>query len=435
MHKLRKIPFLPFYEIEKEQERRFHDIVSYAYENVPYYRRTIKSLGLKPDNFKKIEDLHKLPIISKNDIQKNPNDFVSQSQGKDSFWVKTSGSTGQPTNVLWSKNFLMVSIGINQRFRDAYASLVKSNRALRKAHLSYPGSGSETLAKYYSQAIWILKHTYYKNVRLFSIFDPPERNYILLKEYNPQIVAGHGSYIGLLFSYMAHNKLDFPNLNVISYSSDSLRDEDRSIIEERYCQVFAHYNAMETSTIGFECEAHRGYHLSIDTCAVDLINKDSLHVSPGEEGEVVVSNLINKGTVLLNYRIGDIGVMREVNDVCECGRNLPMLKNLVGKSDAMIFLQDGTILHPRLFWTIFKKRIKQIFQYKLIQEDFDKYTIFCLLNDEFKEQMDNIERALINDLKGILGESDIKINFVDAMPRSKGGKLRTIESRMSQRKL
>ncbi|MCW3975377.1 MAG: hypothetical protein NWE86_03945 [Candidatus Bathyarchaeota archaeon] len=432
IRKLRKIPFLPFYEIKKEQERRLRDIMAYAYNHVPHYRRTLKSFGLKPENFKKIEDLRKLPIISKADIQKKPNDFISQSQSKDLFWVKTSGSTGQPTKILWSKNFLAASIGLGQRFRDAYASVLKSNRIPKKARISYLGSGSDTLDKYYRQEIWALKYTYYKNLKLFSIFDPPEKNYILLKEFNPQIIAGHGSYIGLLFTYMAQNKLDLPNLNVVTYSSDHLREETRRIIEERYCQVFAHYNAMETSTIGFECEAHRGSHLSIDTCAVELIGKDSLPVSPGEEGEIIVSNLINKGTVLLNYRLGDIGVMDEVDEDCDCDRNLPTLRSLIARSDDIIFLQDGTMLHPRLFWTIFKKWINQILQYKLIQEDFDKYTVFCLLSDEFKDQMDNIERGLIKDLKNVFGESDVKINFVNNLPRSKGGKIRTIESHISQ---
>jgi phenylacetate-CoA ligase len=433
MNKIRKIPFLPYEEIKKEQERRLHNIIDYAYGSVPYYRRTLKNLDLKPENFKTIEDLHKLPLISKEDIQKKPNDFVSPNQ-KDQFWVRTSGSTGQPTNILWSKDFLISTIGIGQRFRDAFASSVKSNKMSKKARLSYPGSGSEILDKYYMQAIWALKYTYYKNknFRMFSIFDSPKKNYILLKKLNPQIVAGHGSYIGLQFSYMAQKKLELPNLNVVTYSSDHLKNEDRRIIEDHYCQVFAHYNAMETSTVGFECEDHRGYHLSIDTCAVDIMNKDGIPASPREEGEIVVSNLINKGTVLLNYRLGDIGVMDDEIETCECGRNLPMLRSLIGRSDDIIALQDGTILHPRLFWTIFKKRINQIIQYKFIQEDYDKYTVFCLLDDEYEDEMDEIERDLTNDLERILGESEIKIRFVSEIPRSEGGKLRSVESRIRQ---
>jgi phenylacetate-CoA ligase len=191
---------------------------------------------------------------------------------------------------------------------------------------------------------------------------------------------------------------------------------------------------METSTIGFECEVHQGLHLSIDTCAVELIGKDSLPVSPGEEGEIIVSNLMNKGMVLLNYRLGDIGAMDEINEDCECGRNLPLLKSLIARSDDIIFLRDGTMLHPRLFWTIFKKWINKILEYKLIQEDFDKYTIFCLLSEEYKGQMDNIEGGLVKVLKNVLGDSYIKINFVDNLPKSKGGKFRAIESRVSQNK-
>ncbi|MCW3975503.1 MAG: hypothetical protein NWE86_04600 [Candidatus Bathyarchaeota archaeon] len=435
MRKLRKIPFLPYYQIKNEQERRLRHIIAHAYENVPYYRRKLKSLGLKPANFKKIEDLHKLPLISRDDIQKKPDDFVSRNKSKDSFWIKTSGVTGQPVNILYSKDFLAASIGIGQRFRDAYSSTIQLNRISKKARFSYPGSGSDTLDKYYMQAFWSLKYTYYKNFRLFSVFDPPNKNYILLNEFNPQIVAGIGSYIELLFRYMVQNGLEMQNLGVVTYASDHLGDDVRSTIEELYCPVFAHYNAIETGTIGFECEAHRGYHLSIDTCAVKLIDKDGSPTTSKEQGEIVVSNLVNKGTVLLNYRLGDVGVMGGDNMDCECGRNLPLLISLIGRLDDIIILQDGTLLHPRIFWTIFKRWLNQIIRYKLIQEDYEKYRVFCMLSDKFGDDINNVEKGLIGDFKKILGESDIKIKFMNKIPSSNSGKFRSIESRIARHAL
>ena len=79
--------------------------------------------------------------------------------------------------------------------------------------------------------------------------------------------------------------------------------------------------------------------------------------------------------------------------------------------------------------------MNQILQYKLIQEDFDRYTVYLLLRDEFKNKTDNIESALIEELGKILGESSIKIRFVSEMPRSRGGKLCYVESYVAQRLL
>ena len=111
------------------------------------------------------------------------------------------------------------------------------------------------------------------------------------------------------------------------------------------------------------------------------------------------------------------------------------LKSLMGRSYDIVVLQDGTLIHPLIFSSLFKKRMNQILQYKLIQEDFDRYTVYLLLRDEFKNKTDNIESALIEELGKILGESSIKIRFVSEMPRSRGGKLCYVESYVAQRLL
>lgn len=154
---------------------------------------------------------------------------------------------------------------------------------------------------------------------------------MLVKKFSPHFIFGLGSYIDPFFCYMAQNNLKLPDLKVVTYGGDHLRPEVKSIIEQRFCPVFNSYVAVETGNIAFECDAHCGYHLNIDTCAVGIADKDDFPVSPGIKGEIVISNLINKGTVLLNYKLGDIGVMDEDNATCKCGRNLPFFKESYGQ--------------------------------------------------------------------------------------------------------
>jgi phenylacetate-CoA ligase len=430
MYKLRKIPFLPYYKIKREQNKRIRKIISYAYTYVPYYRRTLQSLRLKPENFKTAEDLRKLPLLSKRDIQKSPSDFISKDVEKDSLWMKTSGSTGEPTAILRSQTMLANLLAMGRRVQDALN--YKPRFWSRKAHISFQESSSTALSHYYRNMIWPLKYTYYQNFKMFSIFAPPSENYQLLKKFKPQYLTSRGSYIRDLFNYMAQNNLKLPDLKVVTYTADHLRPEMRKMIEERFCPVFSSYSAVETGIIGFECKAQRGHHLNIDACAVDLIGRDGSPVSPGKEGEVIVSNLVNEGMVLLNYRLGDLAVMVEDTEDCECKRHLPLLKNLIGRIDDMITLRDGTILNPRMFWLLFKK-MNQILQYKLIQEDFDTYHLSCILRNRNMNETDALEKILMKELQRLLGEdSSIKVHFVSKIPLPPGGKPRSIESKITQ---
>jgi phenylacetate-CoA ligase len=114
----------------------------------------------------------------------------------------------------------------------------------------------------------------------------------------------------------------------------------RALLEERTgAMVFSTYQASETGRLGFECERRNGWHLNIDLCAVRLVDADGADVRAGAEGEVVVSNLHNRATVLLNYRLGDRAALADLP--CPCGRSLPVLRELLGRQTEIVQLSDG----------------------------------------------------------------------------------------------
>ena len=106
------------------------------------------------------------------------------------------------------------------------------------------------------------------------------------------------------------------------------------------------YQAIESAQIGFECESHRGHHLNIDLCPIRIVDADGRQLPPGESGEVVISNLINRATVLLNYRLGDIAA--EIPDPCDCGRSLPLLSMVEGRAHEWLTASDGRRLHSQI---------------------------------------------------------------------------------------
>jgi len=129
-------------------------------------------------------------------------------------------------------------------------------------------------------------------------------------------------------------------VRVWCYGGDRMTRPGRALLEERSgAMVYSTYQATETGRIGFECERRSGWHLNVDLCAVRLVGDDGATVPAGTEGEVVVSNLHNRATVLLNYRMGDRAILAD--SLCRCGRGLPVLRELLGRRTEVVQLADG----------------------------------------------------------------------------------------------
>ena len=143
-----------------------------------------------------------------------------------------------------------------------------------------------------------------------------------LNEFEPDVIHAYGSYLEALFGYLSAARAPFHRPKVITYSSDGLADSVRRLITETFgIPVLGTYQAVEAFKIAFECGS--GLHVNADLYPVRIVDSDGRAVPAGETGEVVVSNLVNRATVLLNYRLGDLAAMTA--DPCPCGRALPRL--------------------------------------------------------------------------------------------------------------
>jgi phenylacetate-coenzyme A ligase PaaK-like adenylate-forming protein len=126
-----------------------------------------------------------------------------------------------------------------------------------------------------------------------------------------------------------------------TYSSDSLSSSVRRLIAEKFgLPVLSTYEAVEAFKIGFECHQRVGIHLNIDLYPVRVVNAQGEPLPDGESGDVVVSNLVNRATVLLNYRLGDIATKLSVP--CPCGRSLPLLSIMFTFAIVLPFVLPGS---------------------------------------------------------------------------------------------
>jgi phenylacetate-CoA ligase len=256
---------------------------------------------------------------------------------------------------------------------------------------------------------------------------PLEAELARINDFMPDVLMGYGSYLGALYLAAAKRGLKIHRPKVVVYGADCMPAPDRAYLEtELGIPVISTYQSTEALRIGFQCELRRGLHISIDAVAVRIADASGRTIPPGHAGEVIVSNLTNRATVLLNYRIGDVAV--SASRPCPCGRTLPLIDSLEGRSDDLIHLADGRSLHAlqvmrRLRTASGAERIQ------VVQQDHATFSILAVAASLPDPQA--ASSALAAELLALTGgHSSISVEWVDALPAGANGKTRLVISNL-----
>ena len=238
------------------------------------------------------------------------------------------------------------------------------------------------------------------------------------------IVRSYGSYLGRLFTHIQETGAPFHRPAAIVFASDALPERARRLIQDEFgLQVFGLYQAIEGFKIGFECEAHRGYHINIDHYVLRVVNADGQDVPVGETGEVLLSNLVNRGTVLLNFRLNDM-VRWLPPEPCPCGRTLPMLDYVQGRAQEWVRLPDGTLLHPQLLSATLLT-LGDVQRYQAVQLAPDHFEVRLVANPGIDEAAvaERAQRLLSDKIgRGV----QFSVRFVDELEITAAGKTRAV---------
>src|SRR5207247_3744739 len=142
----------------------------------------------------------------------------------------------------------------------------------------------------------------------------------------PRVAYSHGSYADQFLRYVRARAEQVALPRVWVVGADMVSSAAREVAGELGCILYSTYSAVEAGRLGFQCEHLDGYHLNVDACAVRIVDRGGRSVPPGQTGEIVISNLSNRATVLLNFAVGDRGALDPTP--CKCGRSLPLLARL-----------------------------------------------------------------------------------------------------------
>jgi phenylacetate-CoA ligase len=425
-----RLPFWKLEAIEHRQSRRLRSIVSHAYYSVPYYREVMDRLGLRPSDFQCAEDLSKLPLLEKTQLQSDPESFVSRVHPLNRcLKLRTGGSTGVPCTVYHDTAALFQNAAHGERERSMVTPLVGRSFGYRETVIGSPTTTDRVVQEFcqtrgFFPTMLGIKRQY------LSLLEPPETNLALINEFQPDVIRSYGSYLEVLFPYIYAAGRPFYRPKVITYSSDSLSSSVRQLIAEKFgLPILSTYEAVEAFKIGFECHQRVGVHLNIDLYPVRIVNAQGEPLPDGEIGDVVVSNLVNRATVLLNYRLGDIATKLPVP--CHCGRQLPLLSFPEGRNDEYLYLTGGRVVHPQSVRTILLEE-EEVWQFQVVQETSTSLRVVLVAAESADRQ--RIGERLAEKFACRFGpEITVRIAFVNSIDRTvTGGKFRVVVSLSQQ---
>ncbi|MEP6996591.1 MAG: hypothetical protein ABI900_03030 [Betaproteobacteria bacterium] len=424
-----RLPFQPLQAVQRRQAERVRRMVGYAFRTVPYYRETLRRLGLNPCDFRGADDLTRLPVIEREHIQRDPEYFCSESVPRgDLLRITSGGSCGAPRLVLHDPRGVFENAAHGERERVIWTAIIGRTTGYRELAVVPPHSTTLKVQQYcrerglYPRGVGIER-------QYASLLDPAETTVRHINAFRPHVVHSYGSNLALLFAHLVRTGASMHRPALVTYTADRLSAPVRALIEQRFgIPVFTTYQAVEAFKIGFECEIHCGLHLNIDLYPLRIVDLADRELPPGESGEVIVSNLVNRGMVLLNYRLGDI--VRLLPDRCECGRSLPLLSYPDGRSDDLIELESGRIVHPQAIRGVFNEE-RLIWEYQVEQLTDTHFRVGLLAAPACDRQ--EVRQRVGDKLASVLGGgARADIEFVDAIDRTLGGKFAPVISRRAR---
>jgi phenylacetate-CoA ligase len=414
---LKRSQWLKPEQIREIQERKLRELVHHAYYHVGYYRDIFDQLGLTPADIRTIDDLQKLPLLDKKTVRKQLYfDLLSDNHDKARMLkITTSGSTGEPFVCYAEKYQLEMRWAATLRSME-WTGYRFGDRQARLWHQTIGMSFTQVIREHIDALL---------SRRIFiPAYEMSDKNLpdsiARLKRFKPVLVDGYAESFNFLARYIERNSLQGVKPKGIISSAQALSDQSRKAIESAFgCLVFDKYGSREFSGIAYESDAHHGHLVVAENYIVEVL-KDGRPAHPGEVGEVVITDLNNRCTPFIRYRVGDLAVAMDNSTPSECGRGLPRVGRIEGRAQAIILGANGNYLPGTFFMHYFKDFDYIVRQFQIIQERLGHMTLKIIKADRFN---DALFEDVLTGLRRYVGTAmEIQVEFVDSIPMVRTGK-------------
>jgi phenylacetate-CoA ligase len=416
-----RFPFQEEQRIQARQARNLRRVVAHAFRYVPYYRDLAANQDIGPKDLRSCEDLAHLPLIDGRTLQSDPASFASTARPLSQLiQLHSTGTAAYGSKIVyWHSRELMNEIVYGERDRSILRQLLGTSHGLVRVSFFHPDSSTAFVSRYRANRMIVprgLMKTHHLSVE--QPFSEIDRAFCDLK---PDVAYSYGSFAESYLSYVLDRGHSVALPRVWVFGGDGITAGGREQIESGLpCVLYSTYQAIEVGRIGFECEQRHGYHINADLCHIRLVNEQGNTVGPGEAGEVVISGLYNRGSILLNYRLGDFA--RWAPEHCSCGRNLPLLHLTGARASSFLTLRDGRNLSETALLHACKEKMREVLQFQVVERAPESIAWRIVLSKD--ADGDRISQDLIQRSRSVLSpDANIDVEIVDRIALRPGMKL------------
>lgn len=385
--------------------------ISWAKENVPYYRKNWTDAETR--RLENEEAFRGIPLLSKEQVRAEaPESFMPQGRRSGKLWrTQTSGSTGIPTVVYrsaeteaWTRAFVyysFASMGVG--FTDRICSILamSSERPLHKGFAEKLG---------------------FRRYLPISLHETEETIISRVLELRPRALYSFPSVLVKLADYIRKKNIYVPLRCLISHGEETPESWRLEIEEAFNAPLYRTYGSVEFPRLGFECRHQNGYHLLPQAAVVEVLREDGSPCEAGEEGEIVLTHLNNFTMPLIRYRIGDRGAFSTL-PACGYGSTYPLLASVTGRTDDFVILPGGRNVSARALTPFMV--LDEIKRYQITQKSPADFEVFVIPARSFRRETEGEIRSR---LRQACGNEQLRVNIrkVDSLPVASSGKFRLV---------
>ena len=373
---LRKSQYWDETQIYDYQLKKLKSIIDYSSKNVPYYEELFKKIKINSSDIKSLEDINKIPILSKEILRKESSNLISRSfNSKLVKKGKTGGTTGVPTVVYkdvnnrtftWASYYRWYEwMGLN--YFDPTATFWGAKTVL----------STSLKSKIKSDFAYFIQNNIILNS--FSINEEMANSYYkAISKLSPYLIKGYVSSLLDFAKFVEKNKWVFHKLKAISTTTETLLPNNREYLERVFkVPVFDQYGCGEISAISYECSKHNGLHINQEHVICEVLDNEN-HPILNQTGRVIATDLDNYVMPFIRYENGDLATLTD--EKCSCGVNQPLMKSIEGRSIDTITLINGNKVHGVFFTDI-------LFEIGMLSNEFNKFQVI-------QNRIDSIEFIL-----------------------------------------
>ena len=376
-------------------------MINHCYYNIPFYQKKFKQLGLLPDDIKGVDDLKFLPILHKEEIRNNFEDFKCIKPTK-SIHSSTGGSTGMPLKYKMSKECYKRGIAL------LYRGWHRAGYNIGDKIVFFAGAslvGKESLPSKINK--------YTKNITTFSSYGISDSEFISIISYlettKPEFLRGYATSIAALARFVIESKKNLTyRPKGIFTTAEMLSNTDRSIIQTAFnTKVYNQYGLNDGGISAFEDGNKNGFLIDTERSFMESVSNDKRVFD--EPGNLIATSLYNYSFPFIRYDTGDIG---KINERPMSGDNRLRLAALLGRETDMIEINGRRIGSP--IFTVLMGKF-DILKYQIVKDK--KELRFIIHKGENYTKEDEI--TIKQSMREKLGDTKLKFDYSGAFFESK----------------